>query len=88
MADRDPFWDALKAHKKEKFAADRASFKAQAEAGDDGKWTKHTEFHWSRTVAGHRLDYWPSRRKYQYLGKVRRGDVLKVIREIEERGKC
>ena len=30
-------WDALKAHSKEKFDADRQRFMAQAEADDDGK---------------------------------------------------
>ena len=76
---RDEFWDALKAHKKEKFDADRAAFLTKAVADDDGKWTKHTDFHWSRTVAGKRLDYWPSRKKFQYNGKVMRGDVYKFI---------
>lgn len=79
MTDRDPFWDALKAHKKEKFAADRAQFLAQAVAADDGGWTKHTDWHWSRQLNGKRLDYWPSRKKWMYEGKVSRGDVARFI---------
>jgi len=43
-------------------------------------WTQHTEFHWSRDLAGSRLDYWPSRNKFQYRGKVMRGDVDGFIR--------
>jgi len=78
--DRDPLWDALKAHTKEKFDADRARFLAQAQTDDDGGWTKHTQYHWSRTVGGHRLDYWPSRRKFQYLQRVQRGNVMAFIR--------
>ena len=35
-------------------------------------------------VAGHRLDFWPSRKKFQYRGKVRRGDVFKFIAIKEE----
>jgi len=72
-ADRDSLWDALKEHSTAKFDADRAKFLSDAVTGDDGKWTKHTEFHWSRTVNGERLDYWPSRKKFQWRGKVSRG---------------
>ncbi len=83
MSDRDPIWDALKAHSKEKFNTDRAAFMAQAIAKDDGLWTKHTEHHWSRNVAGKRLDYWPSRKKFQFDGRVQRGDVLAFIAKAE-----
>lgn len=81
MSDRDPIWDALKEHKAEKFDADRKRFMAQAVAGDDGGWTKHTPHHWSRTVNGDRLDYWPSRKKFMYRGRVQRGDVMKIVKE-------
>ncbi len=70
---RDEIWDIMKAHSKEKFAEDKARFLADAESADDGGWTKHTPFHWSRKVNGENLDYWPSRKKYQFKGKVRRG---------------
>jgi hypothetical protein len=81
MSDRDPIWDALKAHSKSKFDSDRQRFMAQAKAADDGGWTKHTEHHWSRTINGNRLDYWPSRKKFMYGGKVQRGDVARFIAE-------
>ena len=77
--ERDPIWDALKQSAKGKFDADRARFMEKAVAEDDGGWTKHTEHHWSRTVAGKRLDFWPSRKKYQFNGRVMRGDVHKFI---------
>ena len=80
MTDRDPIWDELKTHKKEKFNRDRAAFLEAAKQEDDGGWTKHTEYHWSRLVNGDRLDYWPSRKKYQYHGKIHRGDVMKIVR--------
>ena len=83
MSERDPIWDALKAHKKEKFDNDRARFLVNAQQQDDGGWVKHTEFHWSRTVAGKRLDYWPSRKKWQYDGRVQRGDVQRFIKNKE-----
>lgn len=83
MSHRDPIYDAMKEISREKFDADRARFLADAQAADDGGWTKHTEHHWSRMLNGKRLDYWPSRRKFQFSGKVRRGDVLALIRKEE-----
>lgn len=81
MSNRDPLWDVIKSVKKDKFDADRAQFLAQANSNDDGGWTKHTEYHWSRIVNGKRMDYWPSRKKFQWDGKVRRVDVMKIIKE-------
>lgn len=80
MTDRDPIWDAIKERSKSKFDHDRKSFMAQAVASDDGGWTKHTEHHWSRRVNGERLDYWPSRKKFQFRGRVLRGDVMKIVK--------
>lgn len=77
---RDPVYDVMKEHSKQKFNSDRERFMAEAKAHDDGGWTKHTEFHWSRVVNGHKLDFWPSRRKWQYQGKVRRGDVYAFMK--------
>lgn len=73
MSERDPIWDDLKKHSKEKFDADRAKFLDQAISDDDGNWTKHTPHHWSRKVGDKRLDYWPSRKKWMFEGKVNRG---------------
>ena len=75
-------------HGKAKFDADRARFLAQAQASDDGQWTKHTEHHWSRTINGERLDYWPSRKKFQWHGKVMRGlrAMYSIITENEKGG--
>lgn len=76
---RDEIWDALKERSKEKFDADRKRFLADAQKHDDGGWTKHTDYHWSRNLNGERLDYWPSRKKFQFRGKVRRGNVQDLI---------
>lgn len=54
----------------------------KAEKSMDG-WTVHTQFHWSRTLNGSRLDYWPSRNKFQYNGWVMVGDVAGFIRNRE-----
>lgn len=48
-------------------------------AADPTGWTQHTEHHWSRTLDGKRLDYWPSRNKFQYEGRVMAGDVRAFI---------
>lgn len=82
--DRDPIWDTLKQHSRGKFNADRERFMGKAVADDDGKWVRHTEWHWSRNVVGKRLDYWPSRKKFQFDGKVMRGDVLAFIAKKEK----
>lgn len=57
---------------------------ANAEKKSDG-WTKHTEFHWSRTVAGKRLDYWPSRNKFMYDGRVMCGGIEGFIKNMEKK---
>ena len=49
-------------------------------ASKDG-WNFHTEWHWSRTLNGKRLDYWPSKNKFQYDGKIMCGDVDGFIRK-------
>lgn len=84
MTERDPIWDALKQHSKGKFDNDRKLFLKQAEETSDGNWTIHTEYHWSRTLNGKRLDYWPSRKKFQYEGHVMRGNVQHFMKKVSE----
>lgn len=50
---------------------------------DDGKWAKHTQYHWSRYVNGTRVDYWPSKSKYQIEGRIFQGDVYAAISALE-----
>lgn len=50
---------------------------------DRAGWTMHTEYHWSRILNGKRLDYWPSRNKFMYDGRVMCGDVNGFIRNRE-----
>lgn len=90
MSDRDPIWDALKERSKNKFDADRERFLDEAMTDDDGGWTKHTIYHWSRKINGNRLDYWPSRKKFQWKGKVMRGlgamyQIIKSAHSIKEK---
>lgn len=81
---RDPIWDDMKQVSKQKFDQDRARFLGEALEKDDGGWEKHTQYHWSRMVKGHKLDYWPSRKKWQYKGKINRGDVIAYIKRLEK----
>jgi hypothetical protein len=69
---------------RERKEADKARKKRNLAAANPDGWTKHTEYHWSRTLAGARLDYWPSRNKFQYKGRVMTGDVAGFIRKREE----
>lgn len=48
-------------------------------AADPSGWTVHSAYHWSRDLAGHRLDYWPSRNKFRYRGRTMAGDVKGFI---------
>lgn len=43
------------------------------------KWTEHSPWHWSCKLAGKRLDYWPSRNKWQYDGRIMTGNILGFI---------
>ena len=46
-------------------------------------WKEHSQFHWSRVVNGKRLDYWPTKNKFQYDNVVQTGDVNEFIRNME-----
>ena len=72
-------------HGKEKFDNDRDLFMAKAIEADDGLWTKHDWYHWSRTVNGERLDYWPTRKKFQWRGRVMRGNVWDIINRFKSK---
>lgn len=67
---RDELWNALKAHSKQRKATSRQKRLEKANAEDDGGWTKHTPYHWSRYIDEDRLDYWPSTGKIQFQGEI------------------
>lgn len=51
-------------------------------AFDDGGWTKHNEFHWSRILQGQKLQYWPSTNKFQHgNGRIMYGGIEGYIRK-------
>lgn len=58
---------------------------APSTPGGEG-WTRHTPHHYSRTLAGKRLDYWPSTNRWQWDGRIIRGaprDLNSFIRNRE-----
>ena len=68
MGDMGDLFRDLKAHNMRRAAKNLAS-------ADPAGWVKHTPWHWSREFNGKRPDYWPSRNRFQYEGKVMTGDV-------------
>jgi hypothetical protein len=74
--------EVFNAHKK-RDKRRRSRNLAHAEQVDDGRWAKHTEHHWTTTLNGERLHYWPSRNKFMHRGKVMCGDVHGYIRNRE-----
>lgn len=78
MGDVGDYWRDAKEHQSKK-KAERLS------SADPTGWHQHTEYHWSRTVAGKKLDYWPSTGKFQYDGKVYSyGSVEKFIQQLNK----
>lgn len=73
-------WDEFKAFKKAEFDERR---RRNAAASDASGWTQHTEHHWSRELCGHRLDYWPSRKRFRWKGQTHTGDVNGFIKNRE-----
>ena len=51
---------------------------------DPTGWNKHTEYHFSRQLNGKKIDYWPSRNRFQYDGRVMTGDVVGFIKKREQ----
>lgn len=68
----------------EDFKAHREHNKKRKEGNlknaDTDGWKVHTAYHWSRDLNDKRLDYWPSRNKFQYEGKIITGDVVGFIK--------
>lgn len=61
----------------------KAARQRNLDAADPTGWLQHTPYHWSRYIDGKKLDYWPSRRKWMYEGRVMNGDIEGFIRKRE-----
>lgn len=77
MGDMAEVFNAMKQRNKRRRAKN-------LQKADSAGWEVHTEYHWSRLLNGKKLDYWPSRNKFMYNGKVMTGDVMGYIRKREK----
>lgn len=59
--------------------------KKNLENADPTGWHQYTEYHWWCWLNGAKLQYWPSRNKFMYKGKVMVGDVDGFIRNQEKK---
>ena len=79
--DPDSDWAALqemsRQYKKKK-ADRRATF-----IGGPG-WHKFSDTHWRYVLNGKPLDFWPGPAKWQYEGRISRGDVREFIKRREK----
>lgn len=76
-------FDILRQERKDKRLKRRAEFEEQyAELG----WTRHTETHYSRTLDGDRVDYWPGPKKWRYRNKTMHGDVHAWLNKRTQNG--
>ncbi len=48
-------------------------------------WHVFSDHHWKTEVDGSRLDYWPTKRKWQFRGEVQTGDVEQFIKSFERK---
>lgn len=47
-------------------------------------WEFHEPWHWSAMLDGARIDYWPTKRKWNHWGEIKTGDVVAYIRAHKE----
>lgn len=78
MGDMGEIFNAVKAEKKARRAA------ALDEADTSG-FTQHSPHHFSTTLLGDRLDWWPSSTKFRWRGKTYTGGVHGFIKNKEKR---
>ena len=71
-------FDLMKEERQKKRGERRMSFE---ETYTDKGWTRLHETHYSRTVNGERLDYWPGPKKWRYKNKTMFGDVEQWLRK-------
>lgn len=58
----------------------RTQEKSLIKASKEG-WHLYSPYHWSRSLNGKRLDYWPTKSKFMYEGQIITGDVAEFIKK-------
>ena len=69
MTDAAEVYRAMRDQRKEQNA--RRLHVAKTKYGEG--WTEVTDHYWTRDLAGHRLDYWPSTGRWRWKGKSYKG---------------
>lgn len=64
------------------YAAKKAERRAAFEGGPG--WHKFSETHWRYTLNGKPLDFWPGPAKWQYEGRINRGNVYEFVTRREK----
>lgn len=75
----------MKQERQEKRGVRRDEWQKKWETGALRGWTRHSETHYSYTLLGKRLDYWPGPMKWQYEGRIQTGNVLDYINRMEKK---
>jgi len=76
MGDVGDDFRAFREAKKQRAAANLEKAEKQDWPVD---WNYHSPWHWSCRLAGKRLDYWPTKNKFQYDGRISCGGLRGFI---------
>lgn len=76
--------DIYKAVRENEQAERQARLERNAWNYNVANWTVHTPYHWGRFINGKKLDFWPSRDKWMYNGKVRVGGLADWLKALGE----
>ena len=64
------------------YKAKKAERRSEFQGGEG--WRKFSNTHWRYTLNGKPLDFWPGPAKWQYEGRISRGDVREFIKRREK----
>ena len=76
MGDMREAFDEMKAADKE-----RKRRNLERAESSEVDWVEHTDVHWSTTLQGDRLDYWPSTTRFRWRNRSYQGGVEGFIRK-------
>lgn len=72
MSEVGEMYQALREHDQERR---QERLDRNTEVYDQANWEIHTPYHWGRWVRSKKLDFWPSKDKWMYEGRVRVGGL-------------
>ncbi|MGP9819241.1 hypothetical protein ACTZWW_04430 [Salinarimonas sp. NSM] len=83
MGDIAEDWREFREHKRRR---NREAGDRNMASADPTGWTQHTEYHWSRTYQGDRLDFWPSTMTFRFRGETHHGNANDFINAARDAG--